>query len=258
MTSNILEGYRRQFIAPSGYSYTIREQNGADDDILSNPSEAKNLMNISRFIAGIVVDTDYTSNGKLTTDQAHNLPSLDRYAILIQSRIHSLGQVLYFTHDWGPDNGGQATYEQDLEEFLFDYSKAPTEEDLNAKPDAIPYYPMGKKTEVEFTTSSGKKLKFKLLTGAAEARVLSLPFDKVTRNVELLVRNLMMEIDGAYHEVKTFQSFSVKDMYEIRQQVAMNDPVFRGTTKIDNPHREGQSENISLMGIPNFFFLGEI
>lgn len=57
---NFLEGRKLEFTVPSGYKYTIREQNGADDDILSNPVEAATLKNISRFIAAIVINTDYT------------------------------------------------------------------------------------------------------------------------------------------------------------------------------------------------------
>lgn len=255
----ILDGYQLQFTAPSGFNYTIREQNGADDDILSNPSEAKSLMNISRFIAGIVVDTDYTPNGKLTTEIAHHLPTLDRYAILFRSRIHSLGKTLFFTHDWGKENGGEATYEQDLEEFLFDYSQQPSLEELEAKPDAIPYYPHGKVVkDIPITLDSGKELLFDLMTGAAEAQLVNLPLDKITRNQELISRNLRLKEGEAYRPVKSFQAFSPREMLQIRQVVASYDPVFKGTTTIENPYMDGQSTKVALMGIPGFFFLGEI
>lgn len=88
-----LTGYNVTFTAPSGYEYTIREQNGADDDILSNPSEASTLINISRFIAGIVIDTNSTANRKLTVEQAHMMPSLDRYAILINPGFYLMGKT---------------------------------------------------------------------------------------------------------------------------------------------------------------------
>ena len=38
------------------------------------------------------------------------MPSLDRYAILIKSRILSNGEDLEFEYDWGPDGGGKSTY----------------------------------------------------------------------------------------------------------------------------------------------------
>ena len=56
----------KTFVAPSGKYCTIREQNGEDEEILSNEADAKNLMNITKFIAGIVTETDFTESGKLT------------------------------------------------------------------------------------------------------------------------------------------------------------------------------------------------
>ena len=113
MEQSVFETRTLKFVTPSGHLVSIREQNGADDDILSNPVEASNLMNLSRFISAIVVEADYYENGKLTVEQAHNLPVLDRYAILFNSRIFSLGEILDFDYDW-KENGGKASYEQDL------------------------------------------------------------------------------------------------------------------------------------------------
>ena len=140
-------GQKLTFVAPSGTTFTIREQNGADDDVLSNARTAKNLMNLSYFIAGIVTETDATPSRKLTAQDALKLPVLDRYCILLNSRIFSLGQTLDFVHDWGKENGGEVNYEQDLEEFLFDYAEIPSAEVLASKPDAIPFYPNGRTTK---------------------------------------------------------------------------------------------------------------
>ena len=51
-------------------------------------------MNISKFIAGIVTDTDITATRLLTADDVQKMPSLDRYTIMINSRIFSLGKTL--------------------------------------------------------------------------------------------------------------------------------------------------------------------
>ena len=92
-----------QFIAPSGFSYTIREENGEDEEILSNQADAMNgNMNITKFIAAIVVDTDFTDHHRLTVQDVLNLPFLDRYTIMLQNRIFSLGAVLDFQYKW-PD-----------------------------------------------------------------------------------------------------------------------------------------------------------
>ena len=246
-----------EFVTPSGHVVTIREQNGADDDVLSNPVEATNLMNLSRFISNVVVKADYYENGKLTADQAHNLPVLDRYAILFNSRIFSLGETLDFDYDWG-DRGGKLNYEQDLNEFIFDYSKLPTEEELDAKPNAIPFYPEGKKlTDFEITTQSGKSLLFDLLTARGEAWAANLPMEKQTRNVGLMARNLRLKVGEKYEAVTNFAMFSVKDMLEIRKVVNAYDPQFMGNTEISNPST-GEKTEISIVTMPGFFYPGEI
>ena len=129
----------KTFVSPSGKYYTIREQNGEDEEILSNEADAKNLMNITKFIAGIVTETDFTESGKLTIKDALDMPLLDRMAVIFQSRIFSLGDTVNFEYDWCEEND-KVVYEQDLKEFLFDdYSQVPSNEELEAKPDAIPY-----------------------------------------------------------------------------------------------------------------------
>lgn len=254
----ILEGQKREFTVPSGYKYTIREQNGADDDILSNQVDAMELKNLSRFIAAIVVDTDYTANRKLTLEQAHNLPALDKYCILFNSRIFSLGDTVEFEYDWG-EQGGRVSYEQDVNEFLFDYAEDPTEEELEAKPFAIPYYPLGKQLkDIEFTTSSGKQVKFDLLTTKGEAYILNLPKEEQTKNKELIARNLHMLVNNKWEKVKSFHLFSVKDMKEIRTKVLESDPIFNGITELTNPHNPDMKTIINIAGIKDFFYPGEI
>lgn len=252
--------YQRQleFTAPSGYKYTIREQNGEDDDVLSNPSEAKTLRNISRFISSLVTHTDATPSGRLSLDDAHNLPALDRYAILFNSRIFSIGNELEFTYNWGEENGGEVGYIQDLEDFIFDYSQEPNEEMLKEKPKAIPYYPMGKKNkDLEIITSSGKKLLYDLIDTSGESYLVNLPVDKISKNQGLIARNLRVEIDGKYEKVLNFRIFSVRDMQEIRREVQTNDPVFEGLTEITNPIT-GEIREISVVAIKDFFYPGEI
>ena len=106
MEDQTLYGKKLTFKLPSGYEVTIREQNGEDDDILSNLVDAKTFMNISKFIAGIVTDTDMTATRLLTPNDVQKMPSLDRYAIMINSRVFSLGEILDFRYTWdGPAEG---------------------------------------------------------------------------------------------------------------------------------------------------------
>lgn len=246
-----------EFITPSGHRVKIREQNGADDDILSNPAEAATLMNLSRFLAGLIVDSDYTKSGKLTVDEVHSLPSLDRYVILIRSRIFSLGSTMEFKYNWG-ENGGEVQYEQDLNELLFDYSQVPTMEELEAKPDAVPYYPEpGKFSDIEFTLTSGKQLKFDLLNAKGESYVANLPLDKQTKNQIYIARNLCLLVNEKWDKVANFSMFSVKDMIEIRNHIHSLDPIFNGTTTIENPITKDKVD-VPIIGMSDFFYPGEI
>lgn len=245
------------FISPSGHSFTIREQNGEDEDILSNPKDSKNLMNLNKFISSIVVSTDFTDNNRLTVNDTLRLPFLDRYCILMNSRIFSMGSEITFEYLWEGDK--EATvYEDDLEYFLFkDYSQSPTDEEFSEKPNAIPYYPNGKQVkDLCITLSTGKVIYFDLLNGVGEQFILGLPEDKQTRNAELMARNLKLVVDGVPEKVTNFRSFSVKEMAEIRKHIAANDPTWYGYTELENP-KTGEKVNYPIMAAKSFFYLTE-
>lgn len=258
MANETLYGQTKTFKLPSGYEVTIREQNGEDDDILSNQDKANDLRNISAFISSIVVDTDFTPNRLLSESDAHKLPALDRYAILFNSRIFSLSDILEFEYNWGTkEKPLEYAYEVDLKDFIFDYGVKPTEEILSSKPDAIPYYPNGKKIKnIEINTTSGKELTFDILTGEGESYMLNLPLGERTKNKELIARNLKLKVGENYESVKNFRMFSVKDMVEIRSMVKGLDPAFTGTTQIKNPNT-GEELDIPVMAVSSFFYLRE-
>ena len=245
-----------KFYAPSGHWFEIREQNGEDEDILSNPKEMRNLLHLSRFISSIVIRTDVNEKGRLTMDQALDLPLLDRYCILFQSRIFSLGEDIEFSYNW---KGTLITYKEDLRNFLFeDYSQIPNEEELNAKPNAIPYYP---DTDIikggkSFKLSTGKVITWKAANGRTEQYLISLSEDKQTRNSELIGRDLQLEVNGVFEKVQNFKLFTPKEMAEIRKLVNTYDPIFQGVTEIENPNT---SEKLlfPILSTPNFFFLME-
>lgn len=246
-----------QFTVPSGNTYEIREQNGEDDDIISNPVTSRDLSNLDEFISAIVVKTSATSKGTLTAAEASELPSLDRYVILLQSRIFSMGEILEFEYDWGKENGGVVTYEQDLREFLFDYSVVPSAEEFLKKPDAVPYYAGNEIKDIQITLNSGKVLLFDVLRGKDEKYVLNLPLQERTKSKAFIARNLRLMVDGKPEKVESFRLFSKRDMMEIDRKVSTYDPTFSGATTIINPNNESQVSTINIFGIPGFFFPGE-
>lgn len=229
----------------------IREQNGQDDDILSNPVKSQTLSNFSEFISKVVVKTNLTPNGKLTEAQAHALPCNIRYAILIASRIFSLGENMEFSYNWGDQI---VQYEQDLNELLFDdYHKSPTEEELLSKPFAVPYYPNGSQKEFSLYLASGKEVKYSLMNTEGEGLMMNAPIK--TKNLEIKARNLCLKVNGNWEKVENFAMFSVRDMVEIRKSMAENDPIYLGIIELEHPITQ-QKGSFSIMGTPDFFYMG--
>ena len=250
------------FVAPSGYSYTIREENGEDEEILSNQADVQSFKNITKFLAAIIVATDFTENGKMSINDAFNIPYLDRYCILIQSRIFSLGNILQFSYTW-PGEKEPIYYEQDLNELLFDdYSKPITQEEKDLKPDAIPQYPEQELCKTihyknyELALSSGKVVMFDFADGNAERAIALLPLDKRTRNSSLIARNLKLKVGEDFERVQRFNLFSIKDLAEISQAITELEPTTDLTTEIENP-TTGEKLRFPIMSAPRFFFLTE-
>ena len=229
-----------EFIAPSGYKYVIREENGADEEIISNQAAARNFMNVTNFIAAIVVSTNITDSGKLTPKDALQLPFMDRYAILVWSRIFSLGDKVEFSYLW-PGESVPVHYEQDLNELILSNYENVDEEELENKPEAIPTY---KDRELlqeigfkgyKLQLSSGKVVKFDLATGEIERYAAMLPEEENTHNSELLARNLQLEVKGKFEKVEQFSLFTVREMAEIRNAIHEVDPLYSGLIEIEHP-----------------------
>lgn len=259
------------FTLPSGYSCEIREQNGEDEEVLSNPANIKNYMNINEFIAGIVTHTDFTASGKLLVQDVLKLPLLDRAVILINSRIFSLGEELEFNYTWPRSKESKQpsefTYTQDLKDYIFeDYGKKPTEEELEAKPDAVPYYLLDgdpdndgkvKLTDIKLTLSSGKEVMWDVATCESEQYLMKLGLDNVSRNKDLIARNLRLNVDGNWEKVQNFKLFSPKDMAEMRKEILSSDPTFTGNTEIEDPITHNKTQ-VSILAVPTFFYLTEV
>lgn len=256
MTQEFL-GRTIPFTAPSGFVYEIREQNGEDEDIISNLGDVKTLNNLTKFIAAIVVKTDFTANQRLTVAQAAELPLLDRYCILFKSRIFSIGKDVEFEYQW-PNYSSPLYYTQDLTEMVFeDYSKEPTDEEIERKPNAIPYYPNGKMiVDIPSTLESGKEIMFDLLNGKSESWLGTLTDDKRSRNTELLAHNIRLKVNDKWEKVENFKLFSVNDMKELRSIVRAYDPEFTTETEVINPSTN-EIVKYPILYTPNFFFPSE-
>lgn len=256
----LLYGELKTLQLPSGFEVTIREQNGHDDDIISNQALAKDLTNLNMFISSLVIDTNlpFAKNRKLDLEGARKLVLRDKYFILFASRVHSIGNIVKFDYDWGQDNGGKQSYSDDLNNFIWDYKKPLPEEDSSEFYEyrLLPYN-VNPYDKQEMTLATGKLLRFNLLNGESELYLLNLPPDKQTKNNELLARNLEQYVENRWVKVENFLHFTKKDMIELSNKILLLDKEWKGLTELHNPLDKG---NIlfPIVAVPDFFYPAEI
>ena len=168
----------------------------------------------------------------------------------------SIGNVVEFQYHWKGDEL-PVTYEQDLDEYLFDYSASPSEEEFNQKSKfAIPRYLVKKSADLEVGLSSGKLVRYDKLTSAGEAYLVKLPESERSKNKALVARNLRLKNGDEWIKVESFHLFSTKDIFEIRKSVAENDPEFSGLCEIFHPSSDGRNTFINLLALESFFYMG--
>jgi len=254
----LLWGKTKEVLSPSGRLFTIREQNGDDDDILSNGVLQKDLSNQNKFIQGIVIKAD-TESGKLTNADMDNMLLKDKYFLLFASRIHSMGEIVDFTYDW-KNRGGLVEYDDDITKYIWDYS---TEFPTKGHEDYFeyrmePYTADADKTQ-ELVLDSGKKLTFECLRVKDEKLMLKLEASQITVNRELLQRNLKLQMpNGEFVRVQSFKFFTKKDMMQIHKATNLIDSPFAPLTKIESPNEGVQPVYFPIISSPHFFFPEEI
>lgn len=256
---SIAFGRTLEFMTPSGRVFTIREQNGNDDDVLSNPVTGSDLTNIDNFLTGIMLNEKVGDKTiPVTFDMVVKLPNNDRYFILIQSRIHSIGPIIKFEYAF--DESGSYNYEEDLSQYLHDYNKPfPEPGESDYFPYKIPPYPANAtgESKYEVITKSGKVIRFGIMTRQGEKILLALTDEQRTRNSELKARHFEMQNETGWVKVDNFSVFSKMDMVEINKAVREVDPIYQFVSEIRNPST-GQSVLYNLITSTNFFYPVEV
>jgi len=248
----MIDTYRQKEISvPTGKIYLIREQTGFDDEVLSQVTSISDADVLNRFMANIVLK-DLTNDKDVVYEDILKMPLRDKYTLLIQSRIFSLGEELKFEYDWG-ENVPTQIYSEDLTQYVLeDYS--------NVDVDKLPYFksrilPYSKEVIDGVIFDLGQnKFKFNLLDGIGENFILKIPNGTQHINHELIARNLSMKNSkGDWEKVLNFSGFSAKDMAIIRAYVKKYDDRIDVLTKIEHPFT-GATLEIPLIGIRDFFF----
>lgn len=259
--SKLTEAYGevKELTTPSGFKVVLREQNGNDDDVLSKGSGVVDGSSANRFVQGIVVHTNFTESGKLSLEDVEKMKLCDKYFIMIASRIFSIGQIVKFQFTWS-DIKKPMDYEEDLGLYIWDYEKGdfPFSEDHE---DYFQYrikpHSHGKETSLEHVLSSGKKIKFDFMNGTGEKYLMKLPEQEVSKNQELIARNLQQFVNNAWVKVSNFRNFTVTDMVEIRNFVFENDPVLEIYSEIEHPITHEVVKH-PIIGTTDFFFPRQI
>lgn len=251
-----IHGLVAPVVTPSGRRFVIRQQNGNDDDIISNMEDTSKGKAMAKFLAAIIVDSDFTPVGTLTYEDVTRLRLNDIYYLMLASRIFSLGKILKFQYKWD-DVPELVEYEEDLENFIWDYDTEFPGEDHE-------YYnefrlkPISKDFERIIPLSSGKTIKYTFMNLRAETFLLKLPASEKSKNSELLARELtLIKEDGSHVKVENFRFFTPRDMMEIRKDVEDNDVSPEVYSEIIHP--DGKTRILyPVMATIDFFFPREI
>lgn len=245
----IFMGKETNITLPTGRVITIRETNGDDDELLSKVGDAQTGDNVYNFLASIIT-MDKSTGKKPLVEDIMGWPINDKYYVLFKQRIINQGPQLKFPHECSKTSCNHiAEYEEDLDLLDKDLSAPNTGGELGAK-----RYPNGNKLSIEFELTSGKKLKYKILTGILEKKQLDIAPDEVTKNTRLSIRELEIKGEGGEWKLVThFGQFSSKEMNEIRNHVNYNDPAFDPITTFSCP-KCSQKYVLPILSLPSFYF----
>lgn len=242
-----------EFTLPSGKLAVIRMQNGADDDILTNVKLRQSGEAFNKFIEAITLSIDGV---KPTPETILNMRLADKYALMIHSRIFSLGSILKFEYNW--PKIGKVTYEEDLNNFIWDYSNPDFPKD-ESDPRYFKYRikPIEREREGEFDYNylyfalGDKNFRMRFSDGVFEKNLLKIGPDKLSNNAVYLARELSQLVGNEYAPVGTFKSFTPLEMTKLRAILYTYDEGDGLIVEIPHPNTDEVVE-LSLMEIPDF------
>jgi hypothetical protein len=248
-----------EVILPDLTTVTIREQNGADDEILSKMKNSRDNSAVEKFLANIIVSVNPETDKPWTYKEIAAWRSNKINYLVLCSRIFSLGETITFKFRC-PECG--YTDPREFEEDLTNY----TSKFDNLKPvSEFPYVilPFVDKPGVLQRTlelASGKKIRYKFRTGLADRKSLEIPEEEVSLNTLLAIRELELETSpGKWLKLQNYEVFTSRDMKEIREDIKIHDPIFNVISEITCTNRTCKKlTKVNMMEQPDFFFPGAI
>lgn len=244
------EGPVLDVVTPEGFSVTIREWNGEDEDAISKLKDNDDGTAVYKFLSGVVIAVNGVKSVLDWKDVA-KWKVRTIYYLLYKSRVFTYGTKLAWEHAF--ENGEKHPFIEDLAKFDWDLGKdhPPTKGQEGYSPDII--QPYKTTTEwVESTTSTQKKYRFKLLTGEDELMNRGLDVTNLSINDKLRIRSFQLNLNGSWVQVERFNVLRAIETNEIRNKVDELDGEFNLLTTVKTP--KGVTEQISLIATPDFFF----
>lgn len=243
-------GQTKKVTLPSGKQVTIRETNGEDDDIISRVADASDGSNILNFLASIIM-TDHNLGRKPVVAEIAEYKANDKYYLVFKQRLMNHGPELEFEYTCqNPKCKKTHKYEEDLRELDGDLS------DPEYKPKhiaSVKKYPQGDKAEIEFITSSGKTIRYKILNSLLEKKQLDMPQNNLSKNTMLLAREIELFIKQEWVLQTYFGAFTSREMGEIRKHVTINDDAFDPHTEFECYHCK-QPYSLPILSLPAFYY----
>ena len=250
-----------EFLVPSGLPCEIRMQNGEDDEILSSVRLQKEGNNINAFVAAIV---NKFNGAKLTLQDVIDMRLSDKYYILIQSRVFSLGDELEFDYTWDKEQG-PIRYTEDLNTFLWDYSKPfpYNPEDEGYHPHRIKPFPFsGENFDYHYLyfELGGRKFRMRHVDGRLEKYLIKC--DDINNNSLFYGRELSQlfmemkegeEVVEKYIPVTTFKAFIPREMAQLRGILeTFDDGNAQISMDLENPNNPGEVIDVPLLSLDDF------
>lgn len=241
----IFIGKTKEVTLPSGRVIIIRETTGEDESLLSQLKLAQTGDSIIYFLSNVIKNQDGTVP---TREDILSWFENDVQAALLYIRMLSLGEVFIFPYTCTCNpQAAPVLMEQDLNEFILG-------SDTN---NALKPYPKGLEKTIEFNLSSGKTLRFSILTNNSKDNLLEDTQDSINKNTSLLLRNLEILHEGSWEKVTHFKMFSSREMIELRKVVDSYDPSWVPYMHVVCP-KCGKREVVDILTQPDFFFPTEI
>jgi hypothetical protein len=267
-----MENFNKKTIhLPSGFSITIREQHGGDEELLSTPSAVEDGSYIPNYLSAVIIGSSLESKSSFSPQEIMDWKVNDKYYALLEARIFNLGDNLRFKYTFQKSQPKiPLPFVQDLREYTWDLSKPETlpqpgeideaEPWKSYNPKRIKMYLLGNADGRALKLNSGKEVRYRFLNTHGEQLMAKKNRESINSNDIFRVRFLEWKNPHAGNEwfpIENFNVLSSRDLQEIRKDILLTDEGFDLIVDVIHPET-GESDEAPIIYIPDFFRPTEI